>query len=82
MIIKKCNRCGSFFSSEESVCQNCIPKDKAEISKLKNFFENASNDNTINDISNYTGISEKNINRYLQDKEVINNISNAQIILK
>ncbi len=70
MVIKKCSRCGGFFSSEESVCQNCVPKDKAEISKLKNFFESTSNNNTINDISYYTGISEKNINRYLQNNEL------------
>lgn len=78
MVIKKCSRCGGFFSSEETVCKNCIPKDKAEISKLKNFFESASNNNTINDISYSTGISEKNINRFLQNNE----FSKTQISLK
>ena len=39
MEFKKCERCGCFFTSTGDTCINCSPKDRLEISKLKNFLE-------------------------------------------
>lgn len=67
MEFKKCERCGCFFISEDNVCQNCAPKDRFEMSKLKNYFENQNYSNTLNSISVDTGISIKNLNRYFNN---------------
>ena len=75
MEFKKCKRCGCFFVSNEEICCNCSPKDKLEISKLENYFENNQEENSINNISLATGISIKNINRYLSSN-TLNNFSN------
>ena len=82
MEFKKCERCGCFYLSDNSVCENCIPKDNKEINQLKNFFETSNEIDSINSICINTGISEKNINRYLQNPEFskfANNISNNNI---
>ncbi len=70
MEFKKCERCGCFFVSQDNVCYNCITKDRAEINMLKNYFDINPNieANSLNALSIQTGISEKNLNRYIQDK--------------
>lgn len=80
MKFKKCSRCGCFFVSNTPVCEECLPKDNFEISKLKNYFN--SNDivnasTNVDSISINTGISAKNVNRYLNSDE----FSNFQIKL-
>ena len=75
MEFKKCDRCGCFFVSQDSVCQNCMPKDRNEINRLKDFFESSSETYSINALSVNTGISEKNINRYLNLSD-FSNITN------
>ena len=57
------------FRSVE-VCKECEKKDFADLSKLKGFFA----DNYVNgvskvEISAYTGISARNLNRYLGYEE-------------
>lgn len=69
MEFKKCERCGCFFLSESNVCENCSPKDNFEMSKLKNYFESENYSNSINSISVDTGITVKNLNRYLENDE-------------
>lgn len=69
MEFKKCERCGCFFLSESAVCENCTPKDTFEMSKLKNYLEGENYSNSINSISVDTGISVKNLNRYLGNEE-------------
>lgn len=69
MEFKKCERCGCFFLSDNTVCGNCSPKDNLEISKLKNYLENENYSNCINSISVDTGISVKNLNRYLENED-------------
>ena len=69
MEFKKCERCGSFFLSESNVCENCSPKDSFELSKLRNYFEGDIQANSIDSISVDTGISVKNLNRYLINEE-------------
>ena len=70
MEFKKCERCGCFFVSNDDICCNCAPKDRFEISELKNYFENNSEASSINNISIATGISIKNLNRYLTSNEL------------
>lgn len=67
MYLKKCKRCGCFYSSSENTCENCKSKDELEINKLKNYFENYSNISSIQGISLDTGITVNNLNRFLQE---------------
>lgn len=67
MEFKKCVRCGSFFVTEGEVCQNCMPKDKFEMGQVRDYLENNLGNNTAHNISMNTGISTKNINRYLNN---------------
>lgn len=84
MEFKKCVRCGCFFLSNDEVCCNCKPKDLCDSKKLGDFLENAPNITSIEDISIGTGISVKNISRFIEsgkynlntiDKNVFGNIS-------
>lgn len=67
MKFKKCERCGCFFASNDNVCYNCLTKDRFEMSKFKNFIEenNINQINSLSDLSVQTGISQKNLNRFL-----------------
>lgn len=65
MQFNKCCRCGSFFVSTGDVCPNCSSKDNFEMKKLRTFLEDSDNSCSIESISYDTGISVKNINRYL-----------------
>lgn len=82
MEVKRCERCGCFFVSNDNVCYNCLTKDKFEMSKFKTFIEenNISQINSLNDLSIQTGISSKNLNRFLEYED-FNDIAN-QINLK
>jgi len=74
MELKRCMRCGKFYDSEVDVCHDCVAKDTADISKLKAFMvEGYNNDVTKLEIVNVTGISVKNLDRYLGYEE-FNNI--------
>lgn len=71
MEIKRCARCGGFFQTENDVCNNCIEKDNKELGKLKNFLEgyDGLEEITKRDISYTTGITMKNLNRFLLGEE-------------
>ena len=70
MELKRCARCGSFFASDFDVCQACNKKDNADVLKLRTFLEYQENEFKDKDeLSMYTGISIKNINRYLSLEE-------------
>lgn len=73
MEFKKCVRCGSFYVTEGEVCNTCMPKDRLDIIKFNNYIENNLGDSADN-ISINTGISLKNVNRYL-DKSINSNIN-------
>ena len=62
MKFNKCVRCGAFFSSEDNVCPNCKSKDQVYISQ---------NDmpKSVESLSFESGVSVKNINRFLEMKE-------------
>ena len=70
MELKKCARCGKFYASDVEVCHECEKKDLADINKLKGFFaEKYVSGVSKNDISVLTGISSRNLNRYLGYEE-------------
>lgn len=65
MEFNKCSRCGNFFVSKYDVCPKCITKDTLEFETFKTYVaENGINDN-LDILSTETGISAKNLNRFL-----------------
>ena len=80
MELNKCARCGAFFVSSGSVCPNCETKDSADIFKLKSFLEeNDSIGSNIENLACDTGISVKNLNRYLSQSDFSGIASNFKI---
>ena len=65
MEFNKCARCGNFYLSEGNVCPNCKTKDSLEFSTFKNYVQENGLGGGVEDISGKTGISVKNINRFL-----------------
>ena len=65
MNFNKCERCGCFFTTDGNTCPSCTPKDTNDISKLNNYFSENENKISLNKLSFVTGISEKNISRYM-----------------
>ena len=66
MELIRCSRCGAFYTNGGYVCSKCIDKDNLELSTFKNFVEeNGVELQSLNQISVCTGISEKNLNRFL-----------------
>ena len=82
MEFNKCSRCGNFYLSEGNVCPKCTSKDNLEFSKFKTYIdENGLNEN-LDIISGETGISVKNINRFLGYEcfgELSNKIENINV---
>ena len=73
MNFNKCSRCGCFFLTEGAVCPNCQPKDQLEINRLKDYIaENTDISYNMNHIISSTGISDKNLNRFLADTQFSN----------
>lgn len=78
MELNKCSRCGAFFASSKNICPNCEPKDFCEISKLENFLAENDCPATLDSLACSTGISIKNLNRFLAEdnfSHVSNNFS-------
>lgn len=69
MEFNKCSRCGSFYISEGNVCPKCSAKDGFEFSTFKSYIDENGYENSLNTISNETGISVKNLNRFINYKE-------------
>ena len=87
MELKRCNRCGGFFAADGDVCPKCSPKDNLEHSAFKNYIEE-NGVSSIQSISMGTGISVKNINRFIDleginytNEENENNVGNEGITL-
>lgn len=79
MNFKKCERCGCFFATSNDVCPKCTPKDNFEMEKLKNYLNGNTQTDSIIDISSNTGISAKNINRYLNSTNFTNTITKNNV---
>ena len=80
MNLNKCERCGSFFVAEDCVCPNCLQKDNNEISRLTNFLSENDNSISINTLVESTGVSIKNVNRFLKNEEINSTFSNLGLI--
>ena len=80
MELNKCKRCGAFFVSSNSVCPNCEPKDTLELSKLKGFLAENDCPNSIETLAVDTGISVKNLNRFLKQDDFLPVASKLEIL--
>ena len=76
MNLNRCERCGSFFASKNSVCPNCQSKDEHEIIHLNVFLSESDSSVTVESLAESTGVSLKNVNRFLQDKNVYTTLTN------
>ncbi len=65
MEFNKCTRCGNFYLAEGNVCPKCKTKDTLEYSTFKNYIQENGLEDGIDTISGKTGISVKNLNRFL-----------------
>ncbi len=65
MEFNKCSRCGNFFISNEDVCPKCKTKDNLEFKAFQNYVEENGINANLDIISSDTGISVKNINRFI-----------------
>ena len=68
MEFKKCSRCGNFYVSNGMVCPKCTPKDEFEFSTFKTYITENGKNNSVESISNATGISVKNLNRFMESE--------------
>ena len=72
MEFKKCSRCGNFYVSNGMVCPKCTPKDQFEYSSFKSYVEHNGLNNSLDNIAQETGLSKKNISRYIEYNEAQN----------
>lgn len=76
MNLNKCERCGCFFATRSSVCPKCESKDENDINQLKNFLSESDSAVTVDSLSFSTGVSLKNVNRFLQNKDLYTTLTN------
>lgn len=70
MEIKRCVRCGSLYTTENEVCNECLVKDNAEVVKLRGVLsEGLEVGTTKQDLAIKAGITARNLERYLQADE-------------
>ena len=72
MEFNKCSRCGNFFISNDDVCPKCKTKDTLEFETFKSYIAENGINNNLDVLSSETGISVKNINRYLNYTDLNN----------
>ena len=84
MEVIRCSRCGAFYVDGGYVCPNCTPKDNFELSKFKDFIDaNGSKFDSLSQVASQSGISEKNLNRFLtyegleKYKEIFSKLENS-----
>ena len=66
MEFNKCTRCGNFFVSNNDVCPKCETKDTLEFQTFKAYIEENGITNNLDILSTETGISAKNLNRFIE----------------
>lgn len=76
MNLNKCERCGCFFMTKDCVCPSCKSKDANDINQLKNFLADSDCSVSIEDLSVETGVSLKNVNRFLNNKDLYITLTN------
>ena len=72
MELNRCSRCGNFYLSQGNVCPKCSMKDEVEFTVFKTYVQEKGLENSLNTISTETGISVKNLNRFLDYEEFQN----------
>lgn len=75
MEFNKCSRCGNFYVSNNDVCPKCQTKDTLEFETFKTYIEENGIISNLDILSSETGISVKNLNRFL-DYTGYNNLTN------
>lgn len=65
MEFNKCSRCGSFYIAQGNVCPKCSNQDNLEFETFKNYIAENGLTQNLDIISNQTGITIKNLNRFL-----------------
>ena len=66
MELVRCSRCGIFYTNGGYVCPKCTDKDNFELSTFKTYVEeNGIELESLSQVAQNTGISEKNLNRFL-----------------
>lgn len=84
MELKRCYRCGKFFSSANDICHTCVRKDSYELARVVSYLQGNPNADSLDVVSTHTGISSKNIQRYINNGQInalakISNYSKATI---
>ena len=79
MEFNKCSRCGNFFISNDDVCPKCKTKDTLEFETFKSYITENGINNNLDILSSETGISVKNINRYLNYTDFNNENHNIEL---
>jgi len=69
MKFQRCTSCGCFYTSNDSMCPNCLKKDEAHKSYLKTFIENNDVPRSVQELSFQSGLSLYDINRYLKEDD-------------
>ena len=63
MELKKCIRCGCFFTTEDNLCPNCQKRDDNDKKYLKSFIETNGAPSSVQELSFQSGLSLYDINR-------------------
>ena len=69
MEFNKCSRCGNFYVSNDNVFPKCRAKDTLEFETFKTYVEDNGLTQNLDTISGETGITVKNLNRFLNYSE-------------
>lgn len=81
MNLNKCERCGCFFMTADTICPNCVSKDESDVNKLKSFLVESEEGVTVDDVIKNTGVSLKNVNRFLSNKELNKDFVNLGLMI-
>ena len=65
MEFNKCSRCGNFYISNDLVWHKCKAKDAFEFETFQSYIQENGLTQNLDTISSQTGISVKNLNRFL-----------------
>ena len=69
MKFNKCIRCGCFFSSEDSLCPNCLSRDEIDKLTIRKYLKNNDMPQNVEALAFQSGVELKNVNRYLNTRE-------------
>lgn len=75
MEFNKCSRCGSFYVSAGNVCPKCSTKDHLEFTTFQTYISENGIGENLDKVSGETGISVKNLNRFMNDINYSNDIN-------